>query len=133
MSFTGAKLALFIGGKLLVIRRDAKTDIPFPDHWDLPGGGRDSGETPEACVLRETFEEVGLALSSSDLIWSRQYGDSWFFVSSLPTGAECQIRFGNEGQYWALMPPETYLTDPMSIPSFAARIKDYLSQAKHEV
>ncbi len=133
MSFTGAKLALFIGDKLLVIRRDRKTGIPFPDHWDLPGGGRDSVETPEECVLRETFEEVGLALSSLDLIWSRRYGDSWFFVSLPPIEAERQIRFGNEGQYWSLMAPEIYLKHPMAIPRFAARLREYLTEAERDL
>ena len=38
---------------LLVKRRD----IPV---WDLPSGGMNEGESPEECVIRETFEETGL-------------------------------------------------------------------------
>ena len=56
MSFDGAKLALFLGKDLVVILRDDKPDIPYPAHWDLPGGGREGAETPEACALRETYE-----------------------------------------------------------------------------
>ena len=44
MVFSGAKLALFLGADLLVIRRDMRPDIPFPGHWDLPGGGREGEE-----------------------------------------------------------------------------------------
>jgi 8-oxo-dGTP pyrophosphatase MutT (NUDIX family) len=33
------------------------------NHWDLPKGGIDSGETPIAAALRETREECGLHLA----------------------------------------------------------------------
>ena len=48
MSFIGAKLALFIGADLLTILRDDRPDIPFPGHWDFPGGGREGGESPQS-------------------------------------------------------------------------------------
>ncbi|WP_366141375.1 hypothetical protein [uncultured Shimia sp.] len=37
--FHGAKLALFVRSRLVTILRDDKPDIPWPAHWDLPGGG----------------------------------------------------------------------------------------------
>lgn len=36
--------------------------------WQLPGGGVENGESPEAAVIREAFEELGLSLSMSNLI-----------------------------------------------------------------
>ena len=36
--FTGCKIALFCGDKLLVILRDDKENIPWPNMWELPGG-----------------------------------------------------------------------------------------------
>ena len=42
--FVGAKLALFLGEELLVIRRDDRPDIPWPDFLDFPGGGREGDE-----------------------------------------------------------------------------------------
>ena len=122
MSFIGAKLALFLGEQLLVILRDEKPDIPYPGHWDFPGGGREGDESPETCALRETQEEVGLTLSQAELIYARSYlrpsGLRWFFVARLPEARVTEIILGDEGQCWQLMSPEAYLAHPLGIPSF---------------
>ena len=36
--FTGCKIALFCGDRLLTILRDDKASIPWPNMWELPGG-----------------------------------------------------------------------------------------------
>ena len=105
--FDGAKVALFLGTRLIVIRRDARPDIPFPDTWDFPGGGREGRETPFATVARETREEVGLTLAPADVVWQRATGrlgrhPVWFFVARLPEAAEAQVIFGDEGQFWRM-------------------------------
>ena len=38
------------------------------NHWDLPKGGLNEGETPLQAALRETREETGLALDATGLI-----------------------------------------------------------------
>jgi len=130
MAFSGAKLALFLGAELLVILRDDRPDIPYPGHWDLPGGGREGQETPEACALRETREEVGLELRPSDLVWSRHYwrprGLVWFFAAHLPKAASDTITFGSEGQGWRFMSPEEYCAHPLAVPHFAEQVRHYM-------
>ncbi|AUQ47591.1 NUDIX hydrolase [Phaeobacter inhibens] len=131
MTFDGAKLALFIGDRLLVIERDAYPDIPYPGHWDFPGGGREGAETPETCALRETEEEVGLLVQETDLVWRRSYarpnGVVWFFAAHLPAKRERDIRLGDEGQSWALVRPEWYIAHDLAVPHFADYLQAYLS------
>ena len=38
------------------------------NHWDLPKGGIDDGETPMQAALRETREECGLCLEAETLL-----------------------------------------------------------------
>ena len=128
--FEGAKLALFIGDRLLVIRRDDTPGLPWPGYLDLPGGGREASESPAACALRDTHEEVGLRLSESDLVWRRFYPDdptpAWFFAAHLPALREADIVFGPEGQGWELMLPEAFVAHNEAVPHFRLRVKDYL-------
>lgn len=128
--FAGAKLALFIGPDLAVILRDARPDIPWPGHLDLPGGGRDGAETPQQCALRETREELGLVIAPDALRWGQRFmgrsGPVWFFAAHLEAARAQEIVLGDEGQSWHLMPPQHYLTDPLAIPHFQDRLRLYL-------
>ena len=53
------------GGKFLLLRRDSKK--VNGNKWGLPAGKRDAGETLEQALLREVFEETGIAISSNDI------------------------------------------------------------------
>ena len=69
MEFSGCKIALICDDKLLTILRDDISTIPWPNMWELPGGGREGEETPFECVQREVFEELGLKLEEADILW----------------------------------------------------------------
>ena len=132
LRFQGAKLALFLGGRLAVIRRDDIPGLAWAGYLDLPGGGRESGETAEACVIRETQEELGLMLTPEQLVWRRHYVaplSAWFFAAHLPETCAAQVVFGDEGQSWHLMTSAEYLTAPDAIPHFQDRVRDYLQDA----
>ncbi|WP_299985440.1 NUDIX domain-containing protein [uncultured Ruegeria sp.] len=121
---------LVSGGQAACNTTRRKGRYPVSRAFDFPGGGREKGETPIDCALRETVEEVGLRLSKSDLVWSRQYDQSWFFVAQRPAQDVRLIRFGDEGQGWRLMHPRDYLANPLAIPNFLARLKDYLPESE---
>ena len=53
--------------QILLLLRDDIPTIPFPNHWDLPGGRVEPGETPEACIVREMKEEIDLDLEGFGL------------------------------------------------------------------
>ena len=129
--FRGAKLAIMVGDRIVTILRDDIPTIPWPGHWDLPGGARDPGETPEECVLREVFEELGLRMTEADLAY-RAKGENrgmpvWFFAAEWPEFDPGGVVFGNEGQEWKLAPLEWFLTEARTIPHQIDELKRYLA------
>lgn len=60
LDFTGVKVALLVEKSILVVLRDNKPDIPWPNMWELPGGGREGIETPLECLQREVWEGARL-------------------------------------------------------------------------
>ena len=55
--------------KILLLLRDDKPEIAYPNYWTLVGGQVEAGETAEQAALRELGEEVGLNLNLS--LWKR--------------------------------------------------------------
>ena len=49
-------------GEILMLLRDDKPTIPYPNQWDFTGGVVELGETPEQAVRREAREEIGVEL-----------------------------------------------------------------------
>lgn len=126
--FTGAKAALFCGDRVLTYLRDEKPGLRWPGLWDLPGGGREGAESPEACLLRELHEEFGLRLSADRLIWRRVFPSmvkagrtSVFFGGLLSVEEVAAIRFGDEGQGWDLIPVNGFLAHPKAVPEMQRR------------
>ena len=134
--FIGSKIALFCGDKLLTILRDDKPTIPWPNMWELPGGGREGDESPFECVAREVHEELGIALTEDCLLWSKVYHSmlfegrqSVFMVGQLSQEQFDNITFGDEGQGYQLMPIEEFLNSKQAVPQLQGRLRDYLEES----
>ena len=128
----GAKLALFLGPRLLVLRRDDRPGLLWPGYWDLPGGGREDTERPLDCALRETREEFGLHVPPAHVRWGRPYTNSigqtvWFFAGALLAATAASVRFGSEGQTWDLFAVDAFLNHHRVVPQFQLRLRDYLN------
>lgn len=136
--FLGAKAAVFIGDYLLVYQRDR--GVPWPGYWDFPGGGREGDESPQACLRREVFEEFGLSVEEADFTWGRAVCSmvepsktAWFFVLQLPAESAHLIRFGDEGQQWALMAPCDVANMPNLVPALRERLSLWLQDTGRDL
>lgn len=132
-AFSGAKIALLCDGQLLAYQRDDKPGIPWPGLWDLPGGGREGDETPLECALRETYEEFTLALDPAWVEQGKVYPGqgagglpTWFFVAHVAAPLFSQVRFGDEGQRWAVLGIDDFLRREDAVPHLQQRLRHWL-------
>src|SRR5512134_738572 len=65
-------------GEILLLLRDNKSTIMFPNHWTLIGGKVEDGETPEMAAHRELAEETGLTAHLS--FWKRYDREHTLFI-----------------------------------------------------
>jgi len=133
MEFSGCKIALLCDDKLLTILRDDISTIPWPNMWELPGGGREGEETPFECAQREVFEELGLKLEEADIVWVKDYQGmldpdttSIFMVGTISQDQCARITFGDEGQAYQMMNVSQFLSDDKVILQLQDRLSDYL-------
>ena len=91
MKRSGASI-IFINSRneVLLLLRDDKPDIPYPNMWDLPGGHVEENETSEACIAREMQEEIETDVSSCRLHAVYDFPDriEHIFLMDLDTAAE---------------------------------------------
>lgn len=129
MEFNGAKLAVICGGRVLSLLRDDFAGLPYAGMWDLPGGGREGAEGPEACALREMWEETGVRLDPSVIGWSGWYGDGaarvWFGVAEVGLADVRGVRLGDEGQALRWFAVGAFLAREDAIGHLRARLGDW--------
>jgi 8-oxo-dGTP diphosphatase len=88
-------------GRLLVTRRLKGTHLE--GHWEFPGGKRDPGETLQACLVRELWEElavdaiVGEEILSTSHDYPERRVELHFFDATLLGEPEPQL--GQEMQW----------------------------------
>lgn len=137
LNFTGCKIALICDGRILTILRDDKPTIPWPNLWELPGGGREGDESPFECVSREVYEELSIQLLKDDIVWSWIYPsmldenkNSVFLVGKLTQEQFDSIVFGDEGQGYKLVRLEEFLASDRVVPQLQERVRDFVEEKR---
>ena len=69
------------------------------EHWDIPKGKIEEGETPEEAAIRETYEETGFIVRSASMLHDlgqvpyrrgKQLHLFWYSGDELPSPTECK-------------------------------------------
>ena len=93
-------------GEILLLLRDNKPEIPYPNTWDLPGGQMEGSELPSECIRREMDEELpGLDLGNFRLceIMELPQQVNYIFWTRIDAGEELLNKILCEGQRAAWM------------------------------
>ena len=96
-------------GDVLLLLRDNKSTLVFPNHWTLIGGKVEEGETPEMAAHRELAEESGLKSSLS--FWKRYdrqhplfIVDQYIYIGKVDASGESLVL--GEGQALQFFKPD---------------------------
>lgn len=84
--------------EVLLFLRDDKPEIPYPNHWDLPGGHIEEDETPEECIVREMLEEIETDVSACRRQAIYDFDDRVEYLFFMEFNAETDDIVLHEGQ-----------------------------------
>jgi 8-oxo-dGTP diphosphatase len=117
-------------GRVLVTRRPAGK--PMAGLWEFPGGKVEPGETPEAALIRELHEELGIDTWASCLapltFASHSYPDFHLLMPVFACRRWSGTAAGREGQTLAWVRPQdlrSYPMPPADLPLIAV-LRDWL-------
>lgn len=132
LSFQGVKVALINNGKVLTVLRDNIPNIPYPNMWDLAGGGRENEESPYETMRREVLEELNIDIPESNVVWVKHYESvtkpgkkSVFMVANISDHQIESIKFGEEGQGYKMVTFQEFLDNKDVIEQLKHRFLDY--------
>ena len=132
LSFQGVKVALINNGKVLTVLRDNIPNIPYPNMWDLAGGGRENEESPYETMRREVLEELNIDIPESNVVWVKHYESvtkpgkkSVFMVANISDHQIESIEFGEEGQGYKMVTFQEFLDNKDVIEQLKHRFLDY--------
>ena len=134
--FHGVKGIVRVGDKIIVMRRDMNAPH-LPLYIDLPGGGREGGESPFEAFHREIMEMLHLPIEESNIVYAKRYennhdrtDDTFFLVTEILNIDEKIIILGEKGLMYYTMTMHDFLEHPEGIEKQKLRIIHYLEDVK---
>ena len=108
---SGTKGLVVHNGKIVLLLRDDIPSIPFPNTWDMIGGGKEENESFEETGLRETEEELGVRPKNYIFLGFDNYVDrrAGRFIAFLDNDEYKKLKIGGEGQKYDLFNLEEVL------------------------
>jgi 8-oxo-dGTP diphosphatase len=85
-------------GEVLLMLRDDKPTIQFPNQWVLVGGAGEEGETPEDGIRRELMEELELQIDSVTLFKRYEWQEKTEYVYHARVTLDSETQPLHEGQ-----------------------------------
>ena len=120
------------GNELLCVRQRPYNDLSrsINEHWNLPGGGLDEGETLRDCLQREMLEETGIAAKPGNLMYIQQFAHAGIeyleFFYHITNGADYTAIDLSQTSHGELEIAEIAFINPKAVPvlpSFLASVE----------
>ncbi|MFD7993586.1 (deoxy)nucleoside triphosphate pyrophosphohydrolase [Streptomyces mexicanus] len=118
--------ALLDGGRLLAARRSAPPELA--GRWELPGGKVEPGELPEAALVRELREELGVEAETVDRLpggWPlKPPYELWVWTARLRPGSAAPRPLQDHDELRWLDPSEIWSVPwlPQDVPAVRAAL-----------
>ena len=115
-------------GEILIAQR--RPGKHLEGHWEFPGGKFENGETPEATLVREIREELGIDIAPADLFPLAFASHDYGHMHVLMPLFSCRKWTGEprscEGQNFAWVAPGDLLSYPL-VPADVPLAKQIMS------
>ena len=124
----GVKAFVVYKNKILWILRDNNPNIPWPNTWNLPGGGVEGEETNEEALKRELQEEINLCPRNIVYLGKHNYPEGRYsarYLVRLTKGEYKRLELLCEGQVMEFFTIEEKLKLPTT-----PKMKKYLIKNK---
>ncbi|MDY7019910.1 MAG: NUDIX domain-containing protein [Cyanobacteriota bacterium] len=84
--------------EVLLVLRDQKSSIAFPNTWNLLGGFMDEDETPQMTIQREMLEEIEIDIGSVNFFRKYEWDDCDEYIFWKVMNLDLETVKLNEGQ-----------------------------------